>query len=85
MKIMVPVTILRMVPRTGDRGTPERKAEGEKIQEMLRVWESSLPASFAPIGNPDMMMLLEDSILQQLQPIYYGSLNIAIAMGMSTI
>src|SRR5579871_5662432 len=28
MKIMVPVTILRMVPRNGDRGTPERKEKG---------------------------------------------------------
>jgi hypothetical protein len=84
MKIMIPVTVLRMVPRTGDRGTPERKAEGRKIQEMLRAWESSLPASFAPVENPDMMMLLDNSILQHLDPIYYSSLNIAIAMGIST-
>jgi hypothetical protein len=81
MKIMVPITILRMVPRTGDKGTPQRKAEGEKIQEKLRIWEESLPASFAPIDPPEMMMILDHSILQHLQPIYYVSLNVAVAMG----
>jgi hypothetical protein len=81
MKIMVPVTVLRMVPRTGDRGTAERKREGEKIQEKLRDWERGLPASFQPIEAPEMMMILDDGILLQLDPIYYASLNIAVAMG----
>ena len=85
MKIMVPTTILRMVPRNGDKGTPQRKAEGEKIQEKLRVWEESLPVSFAPIEAPDIMMILDDSILQHLQPIYYVSLNVAVAMGISIL
>jgi hypothetical protein len=81
MKIMVPVTVLRMVPRTGDRGTAERKREGEKIQEKLRDWERGLPASFQPIEAPEMMMILDDGILLHLDPIYYASLNIAVAMG----
>lgn len=81
MKIMVPITILRMVPRTGDKGTLERKAEGERIQETLRSWEKSLPASFAPTEAPEMMMILEDSMSHHLQPIYYISLNVAVAMG----
>jgi hypothetical protein len=81
MKIMVPITILRMVPRIGDKGTPQRKAEGEKILEKLRIWEESLPASFAPVEAPAMMMILEDSISHHLQPIYYCSLNVAVAMG----
>jgi hypothetical protein len=82
MKIMVPVTILRMIPRIGDKGTPERKAEAERIQEKLRIWEESLPPSFSPIDPPEMMMILDhDSILEHLQPIYYDSLNVAIAMG----
>jgi hypothetical protein len=81
MKIMVPVTILRMIPRIGDKGTPERKAEGERIQQKLQHWEQSLPPSFAPIDPPEMMIMLDDSILQHLQPIYYNSLNVAIAMG----
>ena len=80
MKIMVPVTVLRMVPRTGDRGTAERKRDGEKIQEKLRDWERNLPPSFQPIAPPE-MMFLEDGILSQLEPIYYISLNVAIAMG----
>ena len=82
MKIMVPITILRMVPRTGDKGTLERKAEGDKIQEKLRAWENSLPPSFAPIRAPEMMMILDDdSITQLLEPIYYVTLNVAVAMG----
>jgi hypothetical protein len=81
MRIMVPITILRMIPTTGDKGTAERKAEGERIQQKLRDWEISLPGSFSPIDPPEMMMILDDSILQHLQPIYYMSLNIAIAMG----
>jgi hypothetical protein len=83
MKIMVPITVLRMVPRTGDRGTPERKTQGEKIQEMLRIWKLNLPRSFEPIQPPELMMIIEDSVTQHLQPIYYGSLNVAVAMGIS--
>jgi hypothetical protein len=81
MKIMVPVTVLRMVPRTGNRGTPERAAKGDEIQEMLRVWESSLPGSFMPIEPPDTSSLPETPILNHLEPIYYNSLNVAVAMG----
>jgi hypothetical protein len=80
MKIMVPVTVLRMVPRTGNRGTPERAAKGEEIQEMLRVWENSLPGSFMSIEPPDTSSI-QAQILQHLQPIYYSSLNVAVAMG----
>jgi hypothetical protein len=81
MKIMVPVTVLRMVPRTGDRGTAERKRDGEKIQEKLQEWERGLPGSFRPIEAPEMMMILDDGMVSQLDPIYYASLNIAVAMG----
>ena len=81
MKIMVPVTVLRMVPRTGNRGTPERAAKGEEIQGKLCAWESSLGPSFIPIEPPDTITLLEAPILQYLQPIYYTSLNVAVAMG----
>ena len=81
MKIMVPVTILRMVPRTGDRGTLERKAEGERILGLLRNWETALPASFIPIEPPAIMDMLDDSILQHLEPLYFNSLNVAVAMG----
>ena len=83
MKIMVPITILRMVPQTGDKGTPQRKAEGEKIQERLRNWEESLPPNFSPVEAPVMMMILDNPILQILEPIYYISLNVAVAMGIS--
>jgi len=81
MKIMVPVTVLRMVPRTGDRGTLERKTEGERILELLRNWENALPPSFIPIESPPLMEMLDDSILQHLQPLYFNSLNVAVAMG----
>lgn len=83
MKIMIPITILRMVPQTGNRGTEERKAEGQKIQEMLQGWEVSLPPSFMEIEPPETMMLLDTPILQHLQPLYYASLNVAVAMGIS--
>ena len=83
MKIMVPVTVLRMVPRNGDRGTLERKRESEKIEEMLRNWERNLPLSFLEIEPPEMMMILDDAILQHLHPTYFGSLNVAVAMGIT--
>lgn len=83
MKIMIPVTILRMVPQSGNRGTAERKAEGRKIQELLQGWETSLPPSFMEIEPPETMVLLDNPILQHLQPLYYASLNVAIAMGTS--
>ena len=83
MKIMIPVTVLRMVPQTGNRGTEERKAEFDKIMEMLREWESNLPASFLSIDSPETMTLPPAPILQHLDPIYYGSLNVAVAMGIS--
>jgi hypothetical protein len=81
MKIMVPVTVLRMVPRTGNRGTPERAAKGHEIQEMLRNWENSLPGSFISIEPPETISLLDAPILQHLQPIFYASHNVAVAMG----
>jgi hypothetical protein len=82
MKIMVPITILRMIPRQGDKGTSERKEEGERIQGMLRAWEAGLPASFKEVDTPEMMMILEDDeILLHLQPIHYVSHNVAVAMG----
>lgn len=81
MKIMVPVTVLRMVPQTGNRGTDDRKEEYAKIIEMLREWESELPASFLSIESPETMVLPHASILEHLDPIYYGSLNVAVAMG----
>jgi hypothetical protein len=81
MQIMIPVTILRMVPQTGNRGTEDRKTEGQKIQEMLQQWEVSLPASFMEIDPPETMMLLDTAILQHLQPLYYASLSVAVAMG----
>jgi hypothetical protein len=80
MKIMVPVSVLRMFPTTGDRRTPERKAECERIHELLRRWEVSLPPSFDPIEGPETMMILEDPPAN-LQPIYYATLNVAVAMG----
>lgn len=81
MKIMVPVTILRMVPRHGDRGTPERKEKGQKIQDTLYDWERNLPVSFMEIEAPDLIMFFDDPILRHLQPVYFGSLNVAVAMG----
>lgn len=78
MKIMVPVTVLRMIPRQGDKGTQERKVEGERIQVLLREWSQSLPSSFSEIDGPEMMMILDSSPVQ-LQPLYYSSYNIAIA------
>jgi hypothetical protein len=84
MQIMIPVTILRMVPQTGNRGTEDRKTEGQKIQGMLRQWEDSLPASFMEIDPPETMMLLDSAILQPLQPLYYASLRVAVAMGISS-
>jgi hypothetical protein len=81
MKIMVPVTVLRMVPRQGDKGTRERKVEGERIQGLLTEWGKSLPGSFAESEGPEMMMILDDEpVLQQLQPLYYSSYNVAVAM-----
>ena len=81
MKIMVPVTVLRMVPQTGNRGTDDRKEEYAKIIEMLRDWESELPASFLSIESPETIALPHAAILEHLDPIYYGSLNVAVAMG----
>jgi len=82
MRIMVPVTILRMIPRQGDKGTAERQREGERIQELLAQWGDSLPDSFTEIEQPEMMMILDDEpVLQHLQPLYYISHNVAVAMG----
>lgn len=81
MKIMIPVTVLRMVPQTGNRGTEDRKSEFEKIKKMLHEWESNLPASFMSIDSPETTTLPPAAILQQLEPIYYGSLAVAVAMG----
>ena len=81
LKIMVPIAILRMVPRTSDRGTQERKMEGKRILQMLQDWEDGLPSSFAPIRPPELIVIMEDPISQYLQPIHFGSLNVAVAMG----
>ena len=81
MKIMIPVTVLRMVPQTGNRGTEDRKREFEKIMGMLRDWERGLPASFMSVETPETMSLPTVAILEHLDPIYYGSLNVAVAMG----
>jgi len=82
MRIMVPITILRMIPRQGDKGTSERQREGERIQGLLTQWEASLPESFREIEQPEMMIILDDEpVLQQLQPLYYISHNVAVAMG----
>jgi len=85
MRIMVPITILRMIPRQGDKGTPERQMEGERIQGLLAQWVASLPDSFREIEPPEMMMILDDEpVLQHLQPLYYISHNVAVAMGNNT-
>ena len=70
-----------------DLGSPEYLARGEEIEEMLRLWEYQLPASFMTIETPRAVQGLEakTSIVQELNPIYYGSLNIAVAMGSPSI
>lgn len=83
LKIMVPITVLRTVPRTADRGTPERKEEGRRIQELLNNWEQTVSGVFKPVPAPDSFIYLDNSILDYLQPIYYPSFNIAVAMGTS--
>jgi hypothetical protein len=81
MKVMVPITILRMVPHSGDKGTLERKAEGERIHTMLHEWEYTLPPSFASIPSPD------HDIMEPpyLTPIYFSSLDVSVAMGEHTV
>lgn len=81
MKIMIPITVLRMVPRTGDRGTQERKSRGKRIQEMLAGWEQAVSQTFRPVPPPDTIIFLNNPITEQLEPIYYPSFNIAVAMG----
>jgi hypothetical protein len=81
MKIMIPITVLRTVPRTGDRGTQERKEQGQRVQAMLNSWEQSVSGVFRPVTAPDTVVYLDNSILEYLQPIYYASYNIAVAMG----
>jgi len=64
-------------------GSPEYLARGQEIEEMLRVWETHLPVSFEPVETPRAVQGLEAQtpIVQELKPIYYRSLNIAVAMG----
>jgi hypothetical protein len=68
-------------------GSREYLAMGEEIEEMLRLWEDQLPRSFRPIKSPRAAESLEAQmpIVRELKPIYYGSLNIAVAMGMVSI
>lgn len=81
MKIMTPITVLRMVPRTGDRGTQERKEQGQRIQDMLTSWQQSVSGVFRPVPAPDTAAYLDNSIVEHLQPLFYSSYNIAVAMG----
>ena len=68
-------------------GSPEYLARGDEIEEMLRIWETQLPPSFAPLESAGAVRGLEAqmSIVQELKPIYYSSLNIAVAMGIFSI
>lgn len=65
-------------------GSSEYLARGEEIEDMLQKWANNLPESFLPVETaPRAVQNLEAraAIVQELKPIYYRSLNIAVAMG----
>jgi len=68
-------------------GSPEYLAQGDEIEEMLQNWVNHLPESFLPIESPRVLQNLESrtAITQEFKPIYYRSLNIAVAMGTISI
>jgi Fungal specific transcription factor domain len=82
MKIMIPIAGLRMIPRTSDRGTLERKIQGQQILDQLGTWEISGMALFQAVEAPATIVILPDfEIREYIEPIYYVSLNHAVAMG----
>src|SRR5262245_56892014 len=64
VKIMIPITALRMIPRTSDRGTQIRKAQGEVIQQKLRNWEGLAVTVFQPAPQPNTIVFLDLEIMK---------------------
>ena len=65
-------------------GSFEYLARGKEIEDMLQNWANNLPECFLPIKTaPKAVQNLQarTAIVQELEPIYYRSLNIAVAMG----
>ena len=80
MKIMTALIELRIGLGHND-DNPERRAKGAEIREMLKNWKITLSQQFQPIEMPEEVKPLESYIPTGLKPIFYRSLNAAIAMG----
>jgi hypothetical protein len=88
MKILARIIELRLAYTTdgtikGQLDTDDRTSSAAEIQCLLRVWERTLPPSFQPTSAPSGTKRFVKSLnLKELSPpIYYRSLNIAVAMG----
>jgi hypothetical protein len=64
-----------------DDDTPERREKGAQIRAMLKHWKNTLPQQFKPIEMPKEVKFLESCIPTGMNPIFYRSLNMAVAMG----
>ena len=80
MKIMSALVELRIGLGQND-DNPEHRAKGTEIREMLKNWKNTLPQQFQPIEMPEEVKPLESYIPTGMKPIFYRSLNAAIAMG----
>ena len=80
MKIVGALVELRVGLEQAD-DTPERRTKGEEISEMLDNWKNSLPQQFRPIEMPEKVKALNPWIPVGMDPIFYSTLNIAVAMG----
>jgi len=84
LKITAQLNIIRDKTHEGeihDIGDQMWHEEGERLLDLLRNWEASLPQSFLPVPPPRPFELLDIPLLQHLEPLFYSSVNVAIAMG----
>jgi hypothetical protein len=87
MKIMAQMLHLKSVYTgrgevKGRIDSPQRATAGNELRERLQIWESTLPESFKPILEPrEIATLPYMPVLADLKPIYYRSLDVAVAMG----
>jgi len=80
MKIMGALVELRMDLEQAD-DTSGRRTKGLEISEMLTHWKNTLPGQFRPIEMPEEVKCRDPWIPTGMKPIFYASLNTAVARG----
>ena len=81
MKIIRDIKVIRDGNKDGYIGDLEAQERGDRVLDMLKDWGDSLPLSFLPVEPPALLHTLDIPLLKTLDPLFYSSTTIAIAMG----